>query len=139
MLLNLKYRKDLEGMSEILTKMGEWKKEIVRQKHNTGWLKKKNIKFSVSKIYAHGKNKLKYRCITVDSKSSIIVWGRNLGVILDISLKNQSISSNKIDFEALLVKEMIVKLSTSSHHHILPICSHLECVLMALPSQWWYT
>lgn len=36
MLLNLKYRKDLEGMSEILTKMGEWKKEIVRQKHNTG-------------------------------------------------------------------------------------------------------
>lgn len=69
------------------------KMEIIRQKHYTQWWKEKNdIKFSVSKINAHGTNKQSYRYIRVDSKSSIIVQGTNLRVIVGISLKNQSIS-----------------------------------------------
>lgn len=47
--------------------------------------RKNDIKFSVSKINAHGKNKLNYRYTAVASKSSIVVQGRNLGVIVDIS------------------------------------------------------
>ena len=88
MLLNLKYRKDLEGMVEMLTKMREWKKDGNNNRNTilNDW-KKNDIKFSVSKINAHGK-KLNYRYTTVDSKSSVIVQGRNLGLIVDISLKN---------------------------------------------------
>lgn len=117
MLLYLKYIKYLGGMSEILKKF-VGVEERNNKTETQQWLteRKNSVKFSDSKINAHGKNKLKYRYITVDSKPSLIVWGRNLGVILDICLKNQSISSNKIDFEALLVKEMIAKLRTSLHH-----------------------
>lgn len=56
MLLYLKYIKDLEGMSEILTKNGGVE-ERNNKTETQQWLteRKNNVKFSDSKINAHGK------------------------------------------------------------------------------------
>lgn len=64
-----------------------------------------DTKFSVAKIYAQGENKLQYRYTTVDSKSFVVVQIRNLGVIVDRSLRISPFLSTKIEFEALLAKK----------------------------------
>lgn len=95
-----------------------------------------DTKFSVAKIYAWGKNKLQYRYTAVDSKSSVIVQRRNLGIIVDFSLRISPFLSAKIEFEALFAKEMRAKVRTWLSHHIFPVCPCVECAVLVLLSQW---
>lgn len=75
-------------VGDVSQKWGSGRKmEIITEMHY--WMTKKNdTKFSVSKINACGKHELNYRYTEVNSEMSIIVPWRNLGAIMDISLKN---------------------------------------------------